>query len=135
MLGFSGSYSFFFLFIYFSGQENLGPWGNGMSEAAAEAPGPSDDSTLVLAAKRTNRPNILHGFKRYRGGWDITSRHYWAVSLAFCSFCYNSLIVNVGSRNRKEFSSNTMQLNENIHQLSALQMLHINGTSSWLEIA
>ncbi|OAY47216.1 uncharacterized protein LOC110617441 [Manihot esculenta] len=63
---------------FFLGQENLGPWGNGMSEAAAEAPGPSDDSTLVLAAKRTNRPNILHGFKRYRGGWDITSRHYWA---------------------------------------------------------
>ncbi|KAF2317843.1 hypothetical protein GH714_041159 [Hevea brasiliensis] len=60
------------------GEENLGPWRNGMPEAAAEAPGPSDDNTLVLAAKRTNRPDILHGFKRYRGGWDITNRHYWA---------------------------------------------------------
>ncbi|KDP34977.1 hypothetical protein JCGZ_09265 [Jatropha curcas] len=49
-----------------------------MSQAAAEAPGPSDDNKLLLAAKRTNRPDILRGFKRYRDGWNITNRHYWA---------------------------------------------------------
>ncbi|XP_065881996.1 uncharacterized protein [Euphorbia lathyris] len=64
------------------GEENLGAWRNGMSEAAtavAEAPGPSsDDNTLVLAAKRTNRPDVLRHFQHYRGGWNITNRHYWA---------------------------------------------------------
>ncbi|EEF26462.1 conserved hypothetical protein, partial [Ricinus communis] len=54
---------------------NLGPWRNGIS---AEAPGPSDDATLVLAAKRTNRPDVLRSFKHYKDGWDIRNRHYWA---------------------------------------------------------
>ncbi|KAK9116166.1 hypothetical protein Sjap_015113 [Stephania japonica] len=68
------------------GEENLGQWTKGLFEFA-EAPGPAyggDDSlsvhheTLVLAAKRTDRPDVLCGFKRYRGGWDISNRHYWA---------------------------------------------------------
>ncbi|GLT91919.1 hypothetical protein SLE2022_097800 [Rubroshorea leprosula] len=64
------------------GEENigLGPWKNEISEAA-EAPGPSNDgyaSTLVLAANRTKRPDVLSGFRRYLGGWDINNRHYWA---------------------------------------------------------
>ena len=36
-------------------------------------------------SKTTNGSNILHGFKCYRGGWNITNRHYWAVSI--CFFC------------------------------------------------
>ncbi|WCJ33231.1 hypothetical protein M5689_014605 [Euphorbia peplus] len=64
------------------GEQNLGAWSNGMSQAAnaiAQAPGPSSyESTLVLAAKRTNRPDVLRGFSHYRGGWNITNRHYWA---------------------------------------------------------
>ncbi|KAA8532604.1 hypothetical protein F0562_032580 [Nyssa sinensis] len=63
------------------GEENLGPWKEGILSAAAQAPGPGNDaptSTLVLAAKRTNRPDILHGFRQYRGGWDIANKHYWA---------------------------------------------------------
>ncbi|VVA35479.1 PREDICTED: transmembrane [Prunus dulcis] len=61
--------------------ENLGSWRNGISEETAQSPGPASDApqgTLVLAAKRTNRPDILSRFKRYRGGWDIANRHYWA---------------------------------------------------------
>ena len=34
-------------------------------------------------SKTTNGSNILHGFKCYRGGWNITNRHYWAVSICF----------------------------------------------------
>uniref|UniRef100_A0A5B6ZRF5 Transmembrane protein n=1 Tax=Davidia involucrata TaxID=16924 RepID=A0A5B6ZRF5_DAVIN len=63
------------------GEENLGSWKNGILSAAAEAPGPVNDgppSTLVLAARRTKRPDILRGFRRYRGGWDIANKHYWA---------------------------------------------------------
>ncbi|XP_022734801.1 uncharacterized protein LOC111288253 isoform X2 [Durio zibethinus] len=66
------------------GGVNLGPWKNEISELA-QAPAPTSDeppSTLVLAAKRTNRPDILRHFKHYLGGWDITNRHYW-VSVGF----------------------------------------------------
>ncbi|KAJ1377708.1 hypothetical protein SESBI_48605 [Sesbania bispinosa] len=44
----------------------------------APAPGPNTDDTLVLAANRTKRPDILRGFRRYRGGWDFADQHYWA---------------------------------------------------------
>lgn len=59
------------------GEENLGPWQNEDIEVSP-APGPNTEETLVLAANRTNRPDILNGFHRYRGGWDIANQHYWA---------------------------------------------------------
>ncbi|KAJ7943045.1 putative Transmembrane protein [Quillaja saponaria] len=62
------------------GEDNMGPWKNGISQSAL-APGPASDvseSTLVLASNRTRRPDILNGFRRYQGGWDISNRHYWA---------------------------------------------------------
>ncbi|KAJ4960739.1 hypothetical protein NE237_020649 [Protea cynaroides] len=62
------------------GEDNLRPWTSGYLQLA-EAPGPANGrpaGTLVLAAKSTNRPDILNGFKHYRGGWNITNRHYWA---------------------------------------------------------
>lgn len=61
----------------------MGPWKNEVEEGAL-APGPAADShetTLVLAANRTKRPDILNHFRPYQGGWDITNHHYWAVSL------------------------------------------------------
>lgn len=74
----------------FSGEENLGPWKNAVTQAAL-APSPESDShqgTLVLAANRTQRPDILRGFRRYRGGWDIANKHYWAVSTTIpCFLC------------------------------------------------
>ncbi|XP_071696126.1 uncharacterized protein [Rutidosis leptorrhynchoides] len=64
------------------GQDNFGHWRNGIlsSSAASEAPGPANDQsgTLVLAGSRTKRPDVLNHFKRYREGWDITNKHYWA---------------------------------------------------------
>ncbi|XAR72280.1 hypothetical protein NMG60_11018865 [Bertholletia excelsa] len=65
--------------------KNLEPWRDGVLSAAAEAPGPASEeptTTLVLAENRTKRPDILHGFRRYHGGWDIANKHYWA-SVAF----------------------------------------------------
>lgn len=61
----------------FQGEENLGPWKNEVTQVAV---GRETEGTLVLAANRTNRPDILHRFRRYKGGWDIANRHYWAVS-------------------------------------------------------
>ncbi|GFZ15933.1 hypothetical protein Acr_25g0003420 [Actinidia rufa] len=60
------------------GEGNWGTWRGGVLSASAQAPGPASESTLVLAAKRTKRPDILRGFRRYRGGWDFDNKHYWA---------------------------------------------------------
>lgn len=43
---------------------------------------------LVLAAKRTKRPDVLDNFNMYSEGWDITNKHYWAVSSS--SFLFSS---------------------------------------------
>ncbi|KAK7269849.1 hypothetical protein RIF29_22614 [Crotalaria pallida] len=59
------------------GEETFGSWKNEVTRVAP-APGPNGDDALVLAANRTNRPDILRGFRRYRGGWNIVDRHYWA---------------------------------------------------------
>ncbi|KAM7503994.1 hypothetical protein LguiB_002898 [Lonicera macranthoides] len=65
-----------------------GIWGggeNGILTAVAEAPGPANDapaSTLVLAEKRTKRPDILDNFCRYQGGWDIANKHYCVTEAA-----------------------------------------------------
>ncbi|KAD4385118.1 hypothetical protein E3N88_25286 [Mikania micrantha] len=40
------------------------------------------NSSLVLAQRRTTRKDPLDNFKKYRGGWNISERHYWA-SVAF----------------------------------------------------
>ncbi|KAI3875451.1 hypothetical protein MKX03_032157 [Papaver bracteatum] len=64
-----------------SGEEKVGSWTKGLLQFS-ESPSPSYEhlpgGTLILAAKRTIRPDILSGFRRYRGGWDIRNRHYWA---------------------------------------------------------
>ncbi|KAG8475521.1 hypothetical protein CXB51_032280 [Gossypium anomalum] len=63
-----------------SGGVNLGAWNNEISELP-QAPAPTtyeSPSMLVLAAQRTNRPDLLRHFKHYHGGWNITNRHYWA---------------------------------------------------------
>lgn len=66
------------------GEENAGSWKNEILSSNAEAPGPAEYvRTLVLAENRTTRPDILSRFHKYRGGWDIANKHYWAVSTIF----------------------------------------------------
>ncbi|XP_022877197.1 uncharacterized protein LOC111395436 isoform X1 [Olea europaea var. sylvestris] len=61
------------------GDQNMGSWKDEILSSTAEAPGPASlVSTLVLAKNRTKRPDILSGFHKYRGGWDIANKHYWA---------------------------------------------------------
>ncbi|XP_031277438.1 uncharacterized protein LOC116135871 [Pistacia vera] len=36
------------------------------------------NSTLILAAQRTQRRDPLENFKKYTGGWNISDQHYWA---------------------------------------------------------
>lgn len=71
------------------GEDNFGRWKDRILSATAEAPGPASVGTLVLAERRTKRPDILSGFRWYRGGWDIANKHYWAVSsISFFSSCF-----------------------------------------------
>ncbi|XP_042036699.1 uncharacterized protein LOC121782808 [Salvia splendens] len=75
------------------GEENMGSWKDQMLSSNGEAPGPaSDASTLVLAANRTKRPDILARFHRYRGGWDIANKHYW-TSVGFTGAAAFSLAI------------------------------------------
>ncbi|MQM15354.1 hypothetical protein Taro_048298 [Colocasia esculenta] len=64
------------------GEENLAPWATGLlrfspGQYEPIPPSPNARFPLVLAAKRTKRPDILRRFKLYKEGWDITNRHYW----------------------------------------------------------
>ncbi|KAJ0680145.1 hypothetical protein HanPI659440_Chr16g0621051 [Helianthus annuus] len=42
-----------------------------------------DNSSLVLADKRTRRKDPSNDFKYYTGGWNISDHHYIFVSLNF----------------------------------------------------
>lgn len=50
------------------------------------------NTTLILAAKRTQRKDPLNDFHEYRGGWNISNTHYWAVSSFSFSFSFYSII-------------------------------------------
>ncbi|CAA3028699.1 uncharacterized protein LOC111389910 [Olea europaea subsp. europaea] len=66
------------------GERNSGmvfSWGR-TERFLAESDEPPVNSTLALAANRTYRKDPLNNFKKYRGGWNISERHYWA-SVAF----------------------------------------------------
>ncbi|VFQ87112.1 unnamed protein product [Cuscuta campestris] len=64
------------------GKENFGSWTvRELNAALAQAPAPANQGlncTLLLAEDRTRRPDILSRFHKYRGGWDIVNKHYWA---------------------------------------------------------
>ncbi|KAI3714360.1 hypothetical protein L1987_72959 [Smallanthus sonchifolius] len=64
------------------GEDNFGHWRNGIlsSSDASATPGPANGPSgpLVLAGSRTKRHDVLNNLKQYRGGWDITNKHYWA---------------------------------------------------------
>lgn len=60
----------------FGGRENGGlvPW----KTRRSLADGSGDNSSLILAAKRTHRKDPSDGFSYYTGGWNISNGHYWA---------------------------------------------------------
>lgn len=65
-----------FLFVNGEGEEQLEEgalitWGRRRSLA---------EETLILAQERTRRKDPLNSFKKYTGGWNISEKHYWAVS-------------------------------------------------------
>ncbi|GLT64034.1 hypothetical protein SLA2020_365510 [Shorea laevis] len=77
-----------------SGWENEGSYGVehswGPSRSLVEGPtsAPVENPSFVLASERTQRKDPLDEFKKYTKGWNISDRHYWAVSLPILSFSY-----------------------------------------------
>nr|GEV02974.1 chaperonin like [Tanacetum cinerariifolium] len=59
----------------------LGSWG-AKRKLLDEEENEVNSTSLVLAQKRTTRKDPFNDFKKYRGGWNISERHYWA-SVAF----------------------------------------------------
>lgn len=56
--------------------------GNWRSLVEGPTAAPIESSSYVLASKRTHRKDPLDGFKKYTKGWNISERHYWAVSFS-----------------------------------------------------
>lgn len=50
------------------------------------------NKSLVLAQERTTRKDPLDKFKKYRGGWNIKERHYWAVSFLILYLLFTRFI-------------------------------------------
>ena len=65
-------------------EEGLVPW---RRLAAVDGTNSSvqvvDNSSFILAAGRTHRRDPLNNFKDYTHGWNISEKHYWAVSSSF----------------------------------------------------
>lgn len=73
----------------------MGDWNNGGIADANLALGPEPNGppdTLVLASRRTNRPDFLRGFKHYENGWDIGNRHYFSVGHLLSALGYHKMI-------------------------------------------
>lgn len=71
----------FFFFFFYACVDGFSNGGRRWIEEVAR-----DNSSFVLAARRTHRRDPLDNFKRYSGGWNISNQHYWAVS--FLSLCF-----------------------------------------------
>lgn len=67
----------------------LGSWG-AKRKLLDEEENEVNSSSLVLAQKRTTRKDPLDDFKKYRGGWNISEKHYWA-SVAFTAVPFFAL--------------------------------------------
>ncbi len=64
-------------------EQSLNTWRSLVVEGPTPSGVPVENySTFVLASKRTLRKDPLNGFKKYTKGWNLSDRHYWAVSLS-----------------------------------------------------
>lgn len=66
-------------------------WGRTSVEGRFMAEESGENSSLVLAAKRTKRKDPTENFKLYTGGWNISNSHYIFVSVFY--FCGPSKIL------------------------------------------
>lgn len=73
-------------------------WRRSVAEAPTVGDVPVENSSFVLAEKRTHRRDPLDGYKKYNGGWNISNNHYWAVSFLLYPiyiFLYTCYLQNV----------------------------------------
>ncbi|KAH1057395.1 hypothetical protein J1N35_035460 [Gossypium stocksii] len=59
-------------------QSEVLPWRKIERRNLVEGSEGANNSSLILAEKRTQRKDPLNDFKKYTGGWNISNQHYWA---------------------------------------------------------
>ncbi|KAK1268284.1 hypothetical protein QJS04_geneDACA024878 [Acorus gramineus] len=123
--------------VRFTGGGNLEPLTKGLLKFSPEfspayAPAQDPKVSLVLAAERTKRPDILSKFRWYEEGWNITDRHYWAVLRASSLQSTGCILLSVG---QNEFHSEALgTLNYVVNQSDfAVQIL--KNVTEYLSIA
>ncbi|KAG0493424.1 hypothetical protein HPP92_004418 [Vanilla planifolia] len=70
-------------FLLDEDSHSLSPLTDGLLKFVPAASGPvamapEAGVAFILAANRTRRPDVLEKFRPYKGGWDMTNKHYWA---------------------------------------------------------
>ncbi|KAK8636762.1 hypothetical protein V6N13_124500 [Hibiscus sabdariffa] len=120
---------------------NLGPWKNEISELP-QAPAPTIDespSTLVLAAQRTSRLDILRHFEHYHGGWNITNRHYWAsvgftgaAGFIFAALWIGCILLSVG---QDEFHGEVLRTLKYVVNQSDYTVQILNNVTQYLSLS
>jgi hypothetical protein len=82
---------------------------------------PPANNSLVLAAKRTRRPDPLTNLTMYTGGWNISDQHYWAVrkphQIRVLQIARTCLILLI-------FCATPLSAVRDVHRGSALPRLH-----------
>ncbi|MBA0567886.1 hypothetical protein Golob_005420, partial [Gossypium lobatum] len=59
-------------------QSEVLPWRKIERRNLVEGSEGANNSSLILAEKRTHRSDPLNDFNKYTGGWNIRNQHYWA---------------------------------------------------------
>ncbi|KAL0424665.1 UNVERIFIED_CONTAM: hypothetical protein Sradi_1001300 [Sesamum radiatum] len=119
----------------------MGSWKDEILSSSGEAPGPAIDvSTLVLAANRTKRPDILSGFHKYRGGWDIANKHYWAFHASIPPDCSLDLsVTRIGcillSVGQVEFHGETLDTLNYVVNQSEYTVQTLRNVTEYLSLA
>ncbi|TYH12378.1 hypothetical protein ES288_A06G062800v1 [Gossypium darwinii] len=101
-----------------SGEKEQGevlPWRKIERRNLVEGNEGANNSSLILAEKRTQRKDPLNDFKKYTGGWNISNQHYWA-SVGFTAapffviagICVGCIVLYIGQGKFHASTTNTL---------------------------
>nr|KAJ0199619.1 hypothetical protein LSAT_V11C600306620 [Lactuca sativa] len=91
------------------------------------------NKSLVLAQERTTRKDPLDKFKKYRGGWNIKERHYWA-SVAFtaapffvvAAACVGCIVLYTGQGKFHQTTTKTLRYIVNQADITAKRLRNVS---------
>lgn len=84
-IGYSNSHNVFIIWLVFgyiigTSERVVNDVHRNFERVVLETPSSDDNSSLILADKRTRRKDPIDEFKYYSGGWNISDEHYISVS-------------------------------------------------------